>query len=108
MITGDNPLTACHVSRELHFTKKSNTLILTESDGEWLWENVDKTMQLPLNMKNAEKRTEIWKDNALCITGEVCGRTTRTYFHQFRMQQSRCIDFLGFDVSKGETTGASS
>jgi len=93
MITGDNPLTACHVSRELHFTKKSNTLILTESDGEWLWENVDKTMQLPLSMKNTERRTEIWKDNTLCITGEVC-RQTRIYFHQLKMMNSHGISIF--------------
>ncbi|CAL1689453.1 unnamed protein product [Lasius platythorax] len=70
MITGDNPLTACHVSRELHFTKKPNTLVLTENDGEWLWESIDKTMQLPLNVKNIVSRKEIWKDYALCVTGE--------------------------------------
>lgn len=72
MITGDNPLTACHVSRELHFTKKPSTLILTETDGEWLWESIDKMTQLPLNVKNVESRKEIWKDHALCVTGEVC------------------------------------
>lgn len=72
MITGDNPLTACHVSRELHFTKKPNTLILTENDGEWLWESIDKMTQLPLSVENIESRKEIWKDYALCVTGEVC------------------------------------
>lgn len=70
MITGDNPLTACHVSRELHFTKKPNTLVLTENDDEWLWESIDKTVQLPLNVKNVVSRKEIWKDYALCVTGE--------------------------------------
>lgn len=72
MITGDNPLTACHVSRELHFTKKSATLILTAYNGEWIWESVDRKINVPLEMKNVASRgSEIWREYALCLTGEV-------------------------------------
>ncbi|KAL2732695.1 endoplasmic reticulum transmembrane helix translocase isoform X1 [Vespula maculifrons] len=71
MITGDNPLTACHVSRELHFTKKPVTLILMENDGEWFWESVDRKTQIPLSYKNVKSQgSEIWKEHTLCITGE--------------------------------------
>lgn len=70
MITGDNPLTACHVSRELHFTKKSITLILTSNNGEWIWESVDRKINLPLEIKNVSRNKEIWREYALCVTGE--------------------------------------
>ena len=70
MITGDNPLTACHVSRGLHFTKKPITLILTEVDGEWIWESVDRAITVPFGMENASRGSEIWREYALCLTGE--------------------------------------
>ncbi|KAJ8682038.1 hypothetical protein QAD02_017830 [Eretmocerus hayati] len=68
MITGDNPLTACHVGRELHFTKKPVTLILTNDGKSWLWESVDEQTRLQLKDKSMKKK--IWEQFGLCITGE--------------------------------------
>ncbi len=53
MITGDNPLTACHVGRELKFTQRKTTLILTKIDNskglsgeEYEWQSVDQVIKL--------------------------------------------------------------
>ena len=48
MITGDNPLTACHVVRQLKFCITSTTIILTEVDESWSWQSVDQKVSLPL------------------------------------------------------------
>jgi len=69
MITGDNPLTACHVAKELRFTKKK-LLVLTEPNDEsteWKWESVNRDINLPIQPANIRDLT---KDYALCVTGE--------------------------------------
>ena len=35
MITGDNPLTACHIAKELNISKK-DTVILSKMDGIYI------------------------------------------------------------------------
>jgi len=73
MITGDNPLTACHVARQLKFCKTSTTIILTEVDGSWSWQSVDQKVSLPLAGPDTLSRTD-WtqflKGNDMCLTGE--------------------------------------
>lgn len=71
MITGDNPLTACHVARELHFTKKRHTVILMNSNGDWKWKSIDGSVEIALGLDNVSKKKELWKEHALCVTGEV-------------------------------------
>lgn len=83
MITGDNPLTACHVAKELLFTqKKGGILILTclnEKTSEWAWRSVDETEVYPLeNNTNCDKLTETYD---LCVTGDV--RRNLLFFSPF-------------------------
>ncbi|XP_067943587.1 endoplasmic reticulum transmembrane helix translocase-like [Watersipora subatra] len=69
MITGDNPLTACHIAGELRMTKKPHTLILTEpqtSAGSWQWKSVDATVSLDVSSSNLA----LLKSHDLCVTGE--------------------------------------
>lgn len=70
MITGDNPLTACHVARELEFVSRPTTLILTppkdKVEDEWKWRSIDETVELNLDYPPSKLADEY----DLCITGE--------------------------------------
>ncbi len=68
MITGDNALTACHVARELRFTKTKSTLILTRNlKGQWGWESVNQDVFHPLEISQVNA---IHQQNDLCLTGD--------------------------------------
>jgi len=67
MITGDNPLTACHVAKELKFTHKP-TMVLIEENNSWCWESIDQSKQLPLVPSHYKDLTSNFD---LCVTGEV-------------------------------------
>ncbi|NXN95682.1 AT131 ATPase, partial [Rhinopomastus cyanomelas] len=72
MITGDNPLTACHVARELHFLQRPRTLILQPpaSPGcSWQWQSLDGAEVLPLLPGSSLQ--ELTQRFDLCLTGEA-------------------------------------
>jgi len=73
MITGDNPLTACHVARQLKFSRNQITLILTSVSDEWIWRSVDETKTLPLASPQDLGKAK-WKEFLtsydMCLTGE--------------------------------------
>jgi len=80
MITGDNPLTACHIAKELKMTVKPHTLITTEpskSQG-WRWESVDGAEVFDISTETLSKL----KSYDLCITGEVSVNITSAAFHK--------------------------
>lgn len=81
MITGDAPLTACHVAKELHFiSKKKQALILKmiknnndtqngEKSGkvDLQWISIDESLKLKLI---ADKQKDFFNTYDLCVTGD--------------------------------------
>uniref|UniRef100_A0A1A9ZN66 Cation-transporting ATPase n=1 Tax=Glossina pallidipes TaxID=7398 RepID=A0A1A9ZN66_GLOPL len=69
MITGDNPLTACHVAKELRFSRKKLLILSScskEKNDEWQWISIDG--ETIFNFQTPLKSIIINHD--LCITGE--------------------------------------
>lgn len=76
MITGDNPLTACHVARELHFIQKEHILVLQQipEQSNWQWESIDGTVCIPMPPPTISSLLQKFD---LCVTGE--GLTRLSY-----------------------------
>ena len=75
MITGDNPLTACHVAKELQIaTKKLLILQPPKADdigGTWSWESVSGRTTHPLESSRQAIR-QLGSMFELALTGDVC------------------------------------
>ncbi|GAB1606814.1 manganese-transporting ATPase 13A1 [Argonauta hians] len=70
MITGDNPLTACHVAQELRITHSDHTLVLQPPNklaDTWHWQSIDDSLTFHLGMDNLR---QLMADYDLCITGQ--------------------------------------
>lgn len=65
MITGDNPLTACHVAKELDFVNRV-VLVLSCSEEKWSWRSIDESIVLPLDTSVVK----LVSTYDLCMTGE--------------------------------------
>ena len=68
MLTGDNPLTACHVAKELKIARRK-VLVLTKDEGTggWAWQNVRGDITVALETKPSE----LGEKYDLCLTGDV-------------------------------------
>ena len=78
MLTGDNPLTACHVAKELKITQRKLLIlshVMSSEKGdddvmpseEWEWQSISGTSKAPLETDPAQ----LGKDHDLCVTGDV-------------------------------------
>lgn len=83
MITGDNPLTACHVAAQLKLIEKKSAYVLSHENDQWVWKSiVDERVQKPIGFalektksKPASNKIEeailMGGMNFFCLTGEV-------------------------------------
>ena len=74
MITGDNPLTACHVAKELRIATKELLLLqytnMESGNGEWRWEDVNGGTIYPLEREKRSIR-QLGSKYDLTLTGDV-------------------------------------
>ncbi len=86
MITGDNPLTACHVAGQLKLIDKKHAVVLSKenedsNNSSWFWQSIiNESIQKPLEYALEQKVYPKWNKNSphientykyLCLTGEV-------------------------------------
>jgi cation-transporting ATPase 13A1 len=78
MLTGDNPLTACHVAKELKIAQRKLLILshVAKDDDvtddvipseEWEWQSIGGASKATLEADPAE----LGKDHDLCVTGDV-------------------------------------
>ena len=75
MLTGDNPLTACHVAKELKITQRkllilSHVMSSDDDDDnvkEWEWQSIGGASKASLETDPAQ----LGKEHDLCVTGDV-------------------------------------
>lgn len=100
MITGDSPLTACHVARELRFTRKK-LIILTPPEEDrknnWSWVSIDGDQSYELDTKPGSKKlSHLLATHDLCITGEglqYLQQNQPQYMRQLLPQITVCARF---------------
>ena len=67
MLTGDNPLTACHVAKELQISKKKLLVLTLTEDSGWVWQSVSGATTAAVETKPSV----LGGTYDLCLTGDV-------------------------------------
>ncbi|CAG9533011.1 unnamed protein product [Cercopithifilaria johnstoni] len=74
MITGDNPLTACHVAKVLRFTRKSTPVLILyepQGDNKWVWKSVNDDNEFNLLLSPSVEMVPFINEHEFCITGQA-------------------------------------
>ncbi|KAF9987666.1 hypothetical protein BGZ65_002524 [Modicella reniformis] len=72
MITGDNPLTACHVARQVDIVNRDVLIMDVREDGngadDLVWKSIDESKIIDLDPSKPFK-PDIFRDHDICVTG---------------------------------------
>jgi len=73
MLTGDSPLTACHVAKELKISPNKQLVLscVDPASNQWEWQKVGGDSTFPLAQWD-----QLRKQYDLCLTGEVSSLAT--------------------------------
>ncbi|ORY07354.1 hypothetical protein K493DRAFT_310267 [Basidiobolus meristosporus CBS 931.73] len=71
MITGDNPLTACHVASELEIVEKDVLVLDSPEAGVLKWHSIDDEVTIALDTENPKFDIELVKKYDMCLTGSA-------------------------------------
>ena len=89
MLTGDNPLTACHVAKELKISQRK-LLVLTRTEDDWVWQSVGGATRAAME----SEPSALGKKYDLCITGEV--RSVRRLVLKLARRSSQLLILFSF------------
>jgi cation-transporting ATPase 13A1 len=70
MITGDNPLTACHVAKEVGIVSKQALILDLTEDGHLVWQDLDGTIEITQAKESDVIDPRIYEHH-LCVTGRA-------------------------------------
>ena len=68
MITGDNPLTACHVAMQVHIANEELLILNYSESNELYCSDISGTVSIPFTTDNIRSVMDGYQ---LCITGQV-------------------------------------
>ncbi len=77
MLTGDNPLTACHIAKELKITQRKLLVLTRTGDDEWVWQSVGGATTVPFETRPPE----LGERYDLCVTGDVSHLSASLQFY---------------------------
>lgn len=95
MLTGDNPLTACHVAKELKITNKKILILTQNPDTQWVWQSVGGATKATMETSP----TQLVGKYDLCLSGDVSIYVSVQWLIEYILSHSVYLIGRGLPIS---------